>query len=92
MTRKSKKPLIGITLGDPAGIGPEVAVRAALTPKVKRQCRPLLLGDERVVIKTLEELGLQQPVESVLDIRYRSRKPEPDSARETFSHGWPGCL
>jgi 4-hydroxythreonine-4-phosphate dehydrogenase len=38
-------PLIGITMGDPAGIGPEVAVAAARHPEVAAVCRPLLLGD-----------------------------------------------
>ncbi|HVB09356.1 MAG TPA: 4-hydroxythreonine-4-phosphate dehydrogenase PdxA [Bacillota bacterium] len=38
-------PLIGITMGDPAGIGPEVAAKAAADPDVRAACVPLLLGD-----------------------------------------------
>lgn len=44
-----QKPKIGITLGDPAGIGPEVAVKALLDPSVESQCIPILLGDSSVV-------------------------------------------
>ncbi len=43
------KPKIGITLGDPAGIGPEVAVRALLDASVESRCIPILLGDSSVV-------------------------------------------
>jgi 4-hydroxythreonine-4-phosphate dehydrogenase len=38
-------PLIGITVGDPAGIGPEIAVKAAYTKEVLANCCPLLIGD-----------------------------------------------
>ena len=42
-------PIIGITLGDPAGIGPEVTVKA-LPGRIERgDCRPIVLGDARVV-------------------------------------------
>jgi 4-hydroxy-L-threonine phosphate dehydrogenase PdxA len=36
---------IAIAIGDPAGIGPEVALKAALDPRVTSVCRPLLFGD-----------------------------------------------
>src|SRR5947207_4031166 len=38
----SKCPKVGITTGDPAGIGPEVAARAAADPRVLSVCEPLL--------------------------------------------------
>jgi len=38
------KPRIGITLGDPAGIGPEVALKAVRDPKILAVIRPVLLG------------------------------------------------
>src|SRR5262245_8554384 len=38
------KPRIAITVGDPAGIGPEVAVRAAGDPAVLQVCEPILYG------------------------------------------------
>ena len=49
---------IAITLGDPNGIGPEVAIKAALhfarDPKIK----PLLVGDGFVINATANRLGL----------------------------------
>ena len=41
-------PRIGITLGDPAGIGPEVARKAAHAPEVLKVCTPVLYGTSDV--------------------------------------------
>jgi 4-phospho-D-threonate 3-dehydrogenase / 4-phospho-D-erythronate 3-dehydrogenase len=38
------RPRIGITVGDPAGIGPEIAVKAAADPRVLDVCEPILYG------------------------------------------------
>ena len=38
------KPRVAITVGDPAGIGPEVAARAAADPRVLDVCEPVLYG------------------------------------------------
>ena len=38
------KPRIGITVGDPAGIGPEIAVKAAADPAIREICEPVLYG------------------------------------------------
>ncbi len=43
------KPQIGITLGDPAGIGPEICLRALREPSVLAECVPVLFGDAGVL-------------------------------------------
>jgi 4-hydroxythreonine-4-phosphate dehydrogenase len=43
------KPIIGITMGDPAGIGPEVVVKAAVYKKVTRVCHPLIFGSQPLI-------------------------------------------
>jgi 4-hydroxythreonine-4-phosphate dehydrogenase len=40
-------PKIAVTMGDPAGIGPEVVSKAVSSPLVRRICRPVLIGDRR---------------------------------------------
>lgn len=40
----SGKPRVGITVGDPAGIGPEIARKAADDPRVRDICEPVLYG------------------------------------------------
>lgn len=39
------KPIIAVTMGDPAGIGPEIVLKALADPAIKRVSRPLILGD-----------------------------------------------
>jgi 4-hydroxythreonine-4-phosphate dehydrogenase len=43
----SRLPLIAITAGDPAGIGPEIIVKALRSPRVRAACRPVVIGDRR---------------------------------------------
>jgi 4-hydroxythreonine-4-phosphate dehydrogenase len=40
------RPKIGITIGDPAGIGPEIARKAAEDPRVTEVCEPILYGTD----------------------------------------------
>ena len=44
MAEHDTRPLIAITMGDPAGIGAEVSLKALLAPEVYTICRPLVLG------------------------------------------------
>lgn len=43
------RPIVGITMGDPAGIGPEIAVKALQQPQVYDVCRPVVVGDAGVM-------------------------------------------
>jgi 4-phospho-D-threonate 3-dehydrogenase / 4-phospho-D-erythronate 3-dehydrogenase len=49
---------LGITTGDPAGIGPEVSLRAALDPGLRGICKLLLFGDAGILRHQAECLGL----------------------------------
>ena len=46
-----RRPVIAMTMGDPAGVGPEVCLKAALEAKVQRKCTPLIVGDMAVLRK-----------------------------------------
>src|ERR1051325_726603 len=43
------KPIIAIPVGDPAGIGPEISLKAVLSPEVRAIARPVLVGDPGVI-------------------------------------------
>ena len=43
------RPVLGLTMGDPAGIGPELCLRAMRDPGVLRRCVPVLFGDAGVI-------------------------------------------
>ncbi len=49
-------PLIAITMGDPSGIGPEIVVKALCEKIVFAQCRPVVIGDERILAFTIQWL------------------------------------
>jgi len=42
-------PVIGITMGDPVGIGPEIILQALQDPLIYKACRPFVLGDARIL-------------------------------------------
>ena len=46
-------PLLGITMGDPAGVGPEITAKALTAPEVVGSCRPMVIGDRSVMEATL---------------------------------------
>ncbi|MDF0645487.1 MAG: 4-hydroxythreonine-4-phosphate dehydrogenase PdxA [Nitrospira sp.] len=54
----SKLPLLGITMGDPAGIGPEVIAKALTGLRVRRLCLPLVIGSHSIMRQTVKRLGL----------------------------------
>lgn len=41
------KPILGITMGDPSGNGPEISVKALMAPEIYGRCRPLIVGDAK---------------------------------------------
>ena len=44
-----RKPLLGITMGDPAGIGPEIVAKALMEPRIHELCTPLVVADPGVM-------------------------------------------
>jgi len=63
-----KKPIVAITMGDPAGIGPEIAVKAVIKQHIRSICRPLLVGDAGVLRQTARLLGLDIQTRAIHDI------------------------
>ncbi len=55
-------PRLALTLGDVAGIGPEVVVRALADDAVTSCCRPVIVGDASIVNRTAERLALPSPL------------------------------
>ena len=51
------KPLLALTMGDPAGVGPEIVARACLDPAVLSVCRPLVVGHADVLRRAVDRTG-----------------------------------
>src|SRR5437879_3558887 len=52
------KPCLAVTMGDPAGVGPEIVCKALTSPDVYRWCRPVVFGDVGWIRQTAQSLHL----------------------------------
>jgi len=69
------RPILAITMGDPAGIGPEIVVRALADPESYHICRPLLVGDGSVMKATLEGMGMSLRLNAIAEVSEAKFKP-----------------
>ena len=67
---------IAIALGDPAGIGPEVALKAALDPRVRAACAPILVGDPAALAVHAASCGLRPCIRAIE--RIEDARPDDD--------------
>jgi 4-hydroxythreonine-4-phosphate dehydrogenase len=94
------KPHLAITLGDPAGIGPEIVRKALRDPRVRKACEPIVLGNPRGVrlgtptrqsgLRAIE--ALHEGLDLVLSGRAEALVTAPVS-KESFrlaDYGFPG--
>src|SRR5262245_6393134 len=63
----SDRPRVAITMGDAAGIGPEITVKSLADPRATQWCIPLVLGDARVIEKAMDATGMRLPVRRIAD-------------------------
>ena len=75
------RPRIGITMGDPAGVGPEVVMKALAHEDVYAACKPLVIGDAKRLARAAQILKSGVQVVSV---------PRPEKAR--FERGNVDCI
>jgi len=63
-----KKPLIVITMGDPAGIGPEIIAKVIDSGELFSLCRPVVVGDASVMKKLVEEMRLSISIRGIASL------------------------
>ena len=59
--------ILGITMGDPAGVGPEITVKALQDPKVYESCKPLVVGDAAILERACGFVGAKCTIHPVAD-------------------------
>jgi 4-hydroxythreonine-4-phosphate dehydrogenase len=64
----TNKPRIAITLGDPAGVGPEVVVKALHDPEIAELADYSIVGDQSAIDGAATSLGLARPDVKVIDL------------------------
>src|SRR6202521_4354474 len=75
------RPIVGITMGDAAGVGPEIVMKALAGGEVHDICRPLVIGDAGRLRKAGNIVGSRLEMNSI---------PEPAAAR--FERGRLDCI
>lgn len=90
-------PKIGITMGDPTGIGPEIIVKALSMEEPFQFCHPFVFGDKDVLIRTLEMYKIDLKIETFGEIPpkgYYTKKiylyPSTELNPEKLTFGKPG--
>ncbi|MDR2419693.1 MAG: 4-hydroxythreonine-4-phosphate dehydrogenase PdxA [Treponema sp.] len=71
------KPILGITMGDPSGCGPEITVKAFLHRELYEKCRPLVVGDAATIERAAREAAKNDSIKvrgvsSVKDCRFET--------------------
>ncbi len=68
------RPIIGITMGDPAGNGPEITVKALCDKSLYDRCRPLVVGDSKMLEQAKNYVNQKQirinPVKNVSEAKF----------------------
>lgn len=65
----SELPIVGITMGDPAGNGPEITVKALSDPALYERCRPIVVGDAKMIEQAAGFVGHpEMKVNAVSDV------------------------
>lgn len=63
------RPIIGITMGDAAGIGPEVIVKALAVREIYEICRPLVIGDVKAIARAVKATQVAVKLRVVDDVQ-----------------------
>lgn len=58
----NQKPIVGITMGDPAGNGPEITVKALSHAGIYDRCRPIVVGDAKILEQAARFVGRPETV------------------------------
>src|SRR5688572_29621338 len=61
----STKPILAVTMGDPAGTGPELIAKAVTTREVLAEGRPVVIGDAEVMRAAVKIIGGKAEVRSI---------------------------
>jgi 4-hydroxythreonine-4-phosphate dehydrogenase len=70
MSVSTNRPRVAITMGDPAGIGPEICLRALAEPRVNELCVPIVFGDASVLARVGKQLDLPAPARVISADRF----------------------
>ena len=68
----SSLPRIAITMGDPAGVGPEICLHLLAHEGIREVCTPIVFGDTRILSRCARQLDLPAPKRIISEIEWSS--------------------
>ena len=72
------RPLIAITMGDPAGVGPEICLQLLANEEVRELAVPVIFGDARLLAKCARQTGLPSPRRILSEIEWSEKSASLD--------------
>ncbi len=69
------KPLIAVSMGDPAGVGPEVCLQLLANQDVREFATPVIFGDGKLLIRCAQQTGLPLPTRIISELEFREKWP-----------------
>jgi 4-hydroxythreonine-4-phosphate dehydrogenase len=75
MTSEERRPIVAVTMGDPAGVGPEVVAKSFAHPAIFTHVRPVVVGDRRRLQRAAQIAGVALEVRAIerpADAEWRS--------------------
>lgn len=75
------RPIVGITMGDAAGVGPEIIIKALGAPQLYQQSRPFVIGDAKLLERAESIVRTGVTVRRIASV-----------SEATFQHGTVDCL
>lgn len=89
------KKRIAITMGDPAGIGPEIIVKAFAEEDIYKICNPIVIGDREIIEEVIKITGIDFDPnnieilnlnERINPVKLRKGSPSEESGKAAFSY------
>jgi 4-hydroxythreonine-4-phosphate dehydrogenase len=62
------RPFIGIPMGDPAGIGPEIVVKALANENIHEICKPVVIGEKKTLEQAMKFCNLELQIRVIKDV------------------------
>jgi len=72
------KPLIAVTMGDPAGVGPEICLQLLANEAVREFCTPVIFGDARLLSRCARQMNLPALKRIISEIEWAEKSKSLD--------------
>lgn len=72
---KQSLPVVALTMGDVAGVGPEVLAAAVVHPEIHQLCRPLVVGDPVVLARASNLIGSPLQIQTIASLEELDPQP-----------------